>query len=77
MKEGFIYRGETEALPELIGEADIIIFALYPKIFKEWIEKNQKYIKSGAYVTDVTGVKECIVEDIQSILKDDVEFFAK
>ncbi len=75
-EEGFIDKGDTEASEALIGEADIIIFALYPKLFKPWVEKNQKYMKSGAYITDVTGVKGCIVESIQEILRDDLEFIS-
>ncbi|MBR5111907.1 MAG: prephenate dehydrogenase, partial [Clostridia bacterium] len=47
-----------------------------PNVFKKWIADNQKYLKSGAIITDVTGVKSCIVYDIQAILRDDVEFIA-
>lgn len=61
---------------EMISQADIIIFALYPHDFIAWIEENQQYIKSGALLTDVTGVKSCIVYKIQSILRNDIEFIA-
>ena len=64
----------TEIDPKLIGEADIIIFSLYPNIFVQWIEENGKYIKPGAMITDVTGVKQCIVYKIQEILPEGVEF---
>ena len=33
-------------------------------------------MKPGALLTDVTGVKRCIVYDIQGMLRDDVEFIA-
>ncbi|MBR4973061.1 MAG: prephenate dehydrogenase [Clostridia bacterium] len=68
--------GTTEIEPDLIGEADLVIFALYPHVFKEWISANQKYFKSGAVLTDVTGVKGNIVRNIQEILREDVEFVA-
>lgn len=68
--------GTTEADPELIGSADLVVFALYPHILKEWIAENQQYFKPGAVITDVTGVKSCIVYDIQNTLRDDVEFIA-
>ena len=42
----------------------------------EWIEKNQGLFKSGALITDVTGVKRSIVYRIQEILRSDVEFIA-
>lgn len=71
-----ISEGSTQPDPELIGKADLVIFALYPHIFKEWIRDNQKYLKSGAILTDVTGVKGCIVDDVQNMLRDDCEYIA-
>lgn len=76
LKEGIIDEGSTELDEEIIGNADIVIFALYPHIFVEWISKNQKLLKSNAIITDVTGVKRSIVYKIQDILRDDVEFIA-
>lgn len=60
----------------LIGNADLVIFALYPHIFIEWIEKNQQYLKSGAVITDVTGVKGEVVHTVQGLLREDVEFIS-
>ncbi len=74
--ENIIDEGTTELDGRIIGEADIVIFALYPHIFVEWIEKNQCLLKSGAIITDVTGVKGSIVYKIQDMLRDDVEFIA-
>jgi len=76
LENGIIDYGTTEIEPEIIGEADLVIFALYPHIFTEWIKEHQQYFKSGAVLTDVTGVKGCIVEHIQSILRNDVEYIA-
>ena len=76
LKEGLIDEGTTEIDPRLIGEADLVIFALYPHTFVEWIEENQHLFKSGALITDVTGVKGSIVYKIQDMLRPDVEFIA-
>ncbi len=76
LSHGVIDRGTTEIDAELIGEADIIIFALYPHVFIEWLEQNQHLFKSGAILTDVTGVKCSVVYRAQEILRDDVEFIA-
>lgn len=76
LKEGIIDEGSTELDVKIIGEADLVIFALYPHIFVEWIEKNQSLLKSGAIITDVTGVKKNIVYKIQNMLRSDVEFIA-
>ena len=76
LRERIIDEGSTELDPRMIGEADLVIFALYPHVFVEWIEKNQVLLKSGALITDVTGIKRSIVYRIQDMLRPDVEFVA-
>ena len=76
VREGIIDEGSTELDESLIGEADLVIFALYPHIFVDWIEQHQGLLKSGALITDVTGVKRSIVYKIQDMLRPDVEFVA-
>ena len=76
IEQGLIDRGSTTVDRELIEEADIIVFALYPHIFVEWIKEYGNLIKEGTMITDVTGVKGCIVYEIQSMLKPGVEFIA-
>lgn len=76
LKEHIIDEGSTQIDEKMIGEADLLVFALYPHVFVEWIEQNQSLLKSGALITDVTGVKRSIVYKIQDILRSDVEFIA-
>lgn len=76
MGEGFVHEGAAFPDPALIGKADIVVFALYPHVFRTWIQENQHLLKPGAILTDVTGVKRCIVYDIQDTLRPDVEFIA-
>ncbi len=76
LREKIIDAGSTEVDKAMIKEADLVIFALYPHVFVEWIEQNQSLFKSGAMITDVTGVKRSIVYTIQNILRPDVEFIA-
>ena len=76
VKNGFIDCGSVTPDAALLGEADAVIFALYPAVFKEWIAKNQSLFKSGAYITDVTGVKGSVVYDVQALLRSDVEYIA-
>ena len=76
LREKIIDEGTTELDERIIGDADLVIFALYPHVFVEWIEKNQSLLKSGALITDVTGVKGSIVYKIQEMLRADVEFIA-
>ncbi|MBQ2749896.1 MAG: prephenate dehydrogenase [Clostridia bacterium] len=75
-EHGIIDRGYTEVTKEAVESADVVIFSLYPGVFKEWIEKYQGYFHPGTILTDVTGVKSCVVYDIQAMLRPDVEFIA-
>lgn len=76
LENGIIDEGTAEIDPELIGRADLVIFALYPHTFIEWLRENQGLLKSGAVLTDVTGVKGCVVDTVQQMLRSDVEFIA-
>ena len=76
MSKGMIKYGTTEVDKSLVENSDIIIFALYPTIFVEWIEQYSHLFKKGTLITDVTGVKSLVVERVQSILKDDIEFIS-
>lgn len=76
LREKIIDEGSVELDENIIGTADLVIFALYPHVFVEWIKKNQGLLKSGALITDVTGVKRSIVYKIQQMLRPDVEFIA-
>ena len=76
LKEGMIEDGRTTVDEEYVKRADLIIFALYPHTFVEWLESYQHFFKSGALITDVTGVKSTLVAEIQGMLRPDVEFIA-
>ena len=74
LEKGMICYGTTEVEPELVSEAELVIFALYPKAFISWIEKYQQLFTPGTLITDVTGVKSSVVYKIQDMLREDVEF---
>lgn len=73
---GMIEQGSTEVTKETVEWADLVVFALYPHIFIEWIKEYQHLFRAGTLITDVTGVKSRIVDEVQSILRPDVEFIA-
>lgn len=62
--------------PALVKTADIVVCALYPHVFVKWIEDNSQYLKEGCLLTDVTGVKEKIIAEINDRLPEHVEFIA-
>lgn len=71
-----VQKATTEIDEEMIKSADVIVFTLYPGTFVQWIEDNGRLIKPGTVVTDVTGVKGCIVDKIQNMLPPMVEFIS-
>lgn len=76
LREGIIAHGTTAVDPELIARSELIVFALYPHTFIEWIRENQQYFSAGTVITDLTGVKGCVVGTVQDMLRPDVEFIA-
>lgn len=74
--EKIIDCGTTDVTKEFVGQFDIVVFAVYPKLFIDWVSRHQECFKSGALITDVTGVKCSVVYQIQEMLRDDVEFIA-
>lgn len=76
LKNGIIDKGSVTADKEMIGKADLVVFALYPHVFLEWIKENKDYFKPGALLTDVTGVKGAVVDKVQDMLPENVEFIA-
>ena len=74
LKDGMIQKGSIDTNADFIGQADVVVFALYPHVFLEWIAQHQEKLKSGAILTDVTGVKTGIVDKVQEMLREDLEF---
>ena len=76
LARGMIEYGTCEVEESLVADSELIIFALYPTIFIEWIKKYQHLFTKGTVITDVTGVKSSVVYTVQNILRDDVEFIS-
>lgn len=76
LEHEMVKKCSSEVDAEMIKNADVIIFALYPDVFISWIEEHGGKIKPGTLITDVTGVKGCIVDKIQKMLPPLVEFIS-
>lgn len=67
LAHNLIDEGSTD--PKLVKKADIVLFALYPKIMIEWIQENYYLFKPHAILSDVSGVKQGVVKPIQCLLE--------
>ena len=74
LEKGIIDSGTVEVTREYVSRFDIVVFALYPHVFLSWIRDYQDFIKPGALLTDVTGVKRSVVYEVQGMLRPDLEF---
>lgn len=74
LEAGYIRHGSVTADPDYIGGFDIVVFALYPSVLLDWVEKNARFFKKGALITDVTGVKSGTVFRVQELLPPGTEF---
>jgi prephenate dehydrogenase len=74
LERGMIDEGTTAPEAAFVGAYDLVVFALYPHLLLEWLEKYQGLLRPGALLTDVTGVKGSVVYRVQQMLRGDVEF---
>ncbi|MCH5210355.1 MAG: prephenate dehydrogenase/arogenate dehydrogenase family protein [Oscillospiraceae bacterium] len=59
---------------DAMEDADLIILCLYPQLNVDMVRDNISRIKKGAVITDVSGVKTFMVEELKKILPEDVDF---
>lgn len=76
LTHGYIQAGKTEDFADLVKGADCVIFGLYPTVLLDWVREYGALLRPGTLVTDVSGVKRGVVEPIQEMLPEGVEFIA-
>ena len=75
-EKNYIEEGRAEGFESLLAKADHVIFSLYPTAFIQWVEKYGALLPAGCLCTDVSGVKAGLVEKVQALLPESVEFIA-
>ena len=75
-ERGMISYGTTEVEDELVKNAELIVFALYPTTFVEWVRTHGHLFTEGTLITDVSGVKSSVVYTVQDMLGEGVEFIS-
>lgn len=76
LKKGIIKEGYTSVDEQFIKKFDIVIFGLYPKVFVEWLKNYQYFLKKDCIITDVTGIKTWLINEIENFLRTDISFVA-
>lgn len=76
LEHKLIDKGYTEPTEDAVAESDVIILAIYPRLIPDWIKNAAPFMQPGTLITDVTGVKSCVVYAVQALLPDGVEFIA-
>ena len=71
--DGVIDEGFTENEQAVRG-ADFIILCLYPKANVEFMRTNAGLLKKGCIITDVSGVKGYMVNELEKILPGYVDY---
>lgn len=70
---GVIDNGYTEPQYPL-EHSDLVILCTYPNATMDFLKNNMRSFKKNALITDTMGMKNKIVSDILSIMRDDLEF---
>ncbi|MDR2865503.1 MAG: prephenate dehydrogenase [Spirochaetaceae bacterium] len=63
-----------EKAGEMLNCCDVVFICLYPKNAIEFLKKHREEFKSGAIVTDISGVKTPLMQEMRDILRPDVDF---
>ena len=72
-QDGAIDEGSSD-VSEVMDNADLIILCLYPQLNVDMVKNNLSHIKPGAVITDVSGVKSFMIDEMSKILPDNVDF---
>lgn len=73
LEDGIINRGSKNP-EEILGDADLVIIALYPEEAVKFIKNNIRNFKKNAVITDVCGIKKGIIDEVHSFLPQDIDF---
>ena len=72
---GIIDLGMTEADARL-AQADIVICAIYPEAIANFIKSNVANFKPNVLITDVAGIKNNMITEVQEALEPGMEFIS-
>lgn len=74
INKGIIKHGYSCVKEEYVSMFDLIIFAVYPHQFINWLKEYQSFLKPGSIVTDVTGVKTWVDQELRTFIRKDIDY---
>ncbi len=75
IKDGVIDQGfMPEDVGKMLGQCDFVYVCLYPKATLDFLRDNKASFKSGAIVSDISGVKGIFEKALPDLLRNDVDF---
>lgn len=72
IKNGYIYNSIESK--DVVSKSDILIISIYPRKVKEFVEVYKSYFGEELIITDVTGVKEKLISELETIVPNHVDF---
>lgn len=64
----------SDKVGEMLPLCDVVFVCLYPHATLEFMKEHREHFKSGAIVTDISGVKGIFEKSMPEILRPDVDF---
>ncbi len=61
---------------ERLAQADVLICAIYPEAIAGFIRDNVRLLKRDVLITDVAGIKNNMIREVQSFLLPEMEFIS-
>ncbi len=68
----FVYTSDN--VSKMLPLCDVVFICLYPHATLDFMKEHREHFKSGAIVTDISGVKGIFEKALPQILRDDVDF---
>ncbi|XMB67457.1 prephenate dehydrogenase [Mycoplasmatota bacterium zrk1] len=70
---GYITKGFLEPR-DILGKCDVVIICLYPNQIYDFVKENEMHFKLNAVLTDASGIKSKLVEEVEEVLREDLDF---
>ncbi|MDO4535201.1 MAG: prephenate dehydrogenase [Clostridium perfringens] len=72
IKNGFMYNSLESK--DVVSKSDVLIISIYPEQIREFVDFYKSYFSEELIITDVTGVKEKLISELELILPNHVDF---